>query len=73
MKEVTSTIATKAYSYWASILWILTFLRISVVYSALNMASLCQDPYEYTRSGNPTRKVLEACLAASEGAKYGNW
>lgn len=27
--------------------------------------------YEYSRTGNPTRKALEACLAALEGAKYG--
>ncbi len=27
--------------------------------------------YDYGRSGNPTRKSLEACLAAVENAKYG--
>jgi len=27
--------------------------------------------YEYSRSGNPTRKALEACIAALEGAKEG--
>lgn len=27
--------------------------------------------YEYGRSGNPTRDVLEKCLAALDGAKYG--
>jgi cystathionine beta-lyase/cystathionine gamma-synthase len=27
--------------------------------------------YEYGRSGNPTRDVLEACLAALEGGKHG--
>lgn len=27
--------------------------------------------YEYGRSGNPTRNVLETCLAAIEGGKYG--
>jgi cystathionine gamma-synthase len=27
--------------------------------------------YEYSRSGNPTRHALEACLAALEGAAYG--
>ncbi|CAK8676136.1 unnamed protein product [Clavelina lepadiformis] len=27
--------------------------------------------YEYGRSGNPTRKCLETCVAALEGAKYG--
>jgi len=27
--------------------------------------------YEYGRSGNPTRDVLEECLATLEGAKYG--
>ncbi|RWS06126.1 cystathionine gamma-lyase-like protein [Dinothrombium tinctorium] len=27
--------------------------------------------FEYSRSGNPTRKCLEECLAALEGAKYG--
>lgn len=27
--------------------------------------------YEYSRTGNPTRKALEACLAALEGASYG--
>jgi cystathionine gamma-synthase/cystathionine gamma-lyase len=27
--------------------------------------------YEYSRSGNPTRNTLEACLAALEGAKHG--
>ena len=26
--------------------------------------------YEYSRSGNPTRKVLEQCLAALDGAKH---
>lgn len=28
-------------------------------------------PFDYTRSGNPTRKQLEDCLAALEGGKYG--
>jgi cystathionine gamma-lyase len=27
--------------------------------------------YEYSRSGNPTREALEACLAALEGGKHG--
>lgn len=27
--------------------------------------------YEYSRTGNPTRAALEACLAALEGGKYG--
>src|SRR5213594_2485686 len=27
--------------------------------------------YEYSRSGNPTRAALEACLAALEGGAYG--
>jgi len=27
--------------------------------------------YEYARSGNPSRSVLEACLASLDGAKYG--
>jgi cystathionine gamma-synthase/cystathionine gamma-lyase len=27
--------------------------------------------YEYSRSGNPTRKALEECLAALEGARFG--
>ena len=27
--------------------------------------------YEYSRTKNPTRVALEACLAALEGAKYG--
>ena len=27
--------------------------------------------FEYSRSGNPTRNALEACLAAIEGAKHG--
>ncbi|MDA1330139.1 MAG: cystathionine gamma-synthase [Chloroflexi bacterium] len=27
--------------------------------------------YEYSRTGNPTRAALEACLAALEGAKHG--
>ena len=27
--------------------------------------------YEYSRSGNPTRKALEACLAALEGGRHG--
>jgi cystathionine gamma-synthase/cystathionine gamma-lyase len=27
--------------------------------------------YEYSRSGNPTRNALEACLAALEGGKHG--
>lgn len=27
--------------------------------------------YEYTRSGNPTRSVLESTLAALDKAKYG--
>jgi cystathionine gamma-lyase len=27
--------------------------------------------YEYSRTGNPTRTALEACLAAMEGAEYG--
>ncbi|MFN8445175.1 MAG: cystathionine gamma-synthase [Caldilineaceae bacterium] len=30
-----------------------------------------QDPYMYSRAGNPTRKALEECLAALEGAKHG--
>jgi cystathionine beta-lyase/cystathionine gamma-synthase len=28
-------------------------------------------PYDYTRSGNPTRKALEECLAALEDGRYG--
>jgi cystathionine gamma-synthase len=28
--------------------------------------------YDYSRSGNPTRTALEACLAALEGATYGS-
>jgi len=27
--------------------------------------------YEYSRSGNPTREALEACIAALEGGKFG--
>src|SRR6185312_13632803 len=27
--------------------------------------------YEYSRSGNPTRNALEACLAALEGGRHG--
>ena len=27
--------------------------------------------YEYSRTGNPTRAALEACLAALEGGAYG--
>jgi cystathionine gamma-lyase len=27
--------------------------------------------YEYSRTGNPTRKAFEECMASSEGAKYG--
>jgi cystathionine gamma-synthase/cystathionine gamma-lyase len=27
--------------------------------------------YEYSRSGNPTRKALEACVAALEGGRFG--
>ena len=27
--------------------------------------------YDYSRSGNPTRTALEACLAALEGAAHG--
>lgn len=27
--------------------------------------------YEYSRTGNPTRSVLEECLASLEGAQYG--
>ena len=27
--------------------------------------------YEYSRTGNPTRTALEACLASLESAKYG--
>ena len=27
--------------------------------------------YEYSRTGNPTRRALEECLAALEGARYG--
>lgn len=27
--------------------------------------------YEYSRSGNPTRSALEACIAALEGGRYG--
>ncbi len=30
-----------------------------------------QDPYMYSRAGNPTRTALEQCLAAVEGAKHG--
>ncbi|HEY3415411.1 MAG TPA: PLP-dependent aspartate aminotransferase family protein [Armatimonadota bacterium] len=28
-------------------------------------------PFDYSRSGNPTRKALEDCLAALEGGRYG--
>src|SRR3982750_96956 len=27
--------------------------------------------YEYSRSGNPTRRALEACIAALEGGAHG--
>src|SRR3954462_15206162 len=27
--------------------------------------------FEYSRSGNPTRKALEACVAALEGGRHG--
>ena len=27
--------------------------------------------YEYSRTGNPTRSALEACLAALEGGRFG--
>jgi len=27
--------------------------------------------YEYSRTGNPTRAAFEACVAATENAKYG--
>src|SRR4051812_48795539 len=27
--------------------------------------------FEYSRTGNPTRKALETCLAALEGGEYG--
>ena len=27
--------------------------------------------FEYARTGNPTRRALEVCLAALEGAEYG--
>lgn len=30
-----------------------------------------QDPYMYSRAGNPTRTALEQCLAALEGAAHG--
>lgn len=29
------------------------------------------NAFDYSRSGNPTRKALETCLAALEGGKYG--
>jgi cystathionine gamma-lyase len=29
------------------------------------------EPYEYTRAGNPTRTVLQTCIAALENAKHG--
>ncbi len=29
------------------------------------------DPYEYSRTGNPTRTALERCLASLEGARFG--
>ncbi|XP_053950929.1 cystathionine gamma-lyase [Anastrepha ludens] len=29
------------------------------------------EGYEYSRSGNPTRNVLEKCLASLDGARYG--
>ena len=28
-------------------------------------------PFDYSRSGNPTRKALEDCLAALEGGSHG--
>ena len=30
-----------------------------------------EQPFEYARSGNPTRAALEACLASLEGASHG--
>lgn len=30
-----------------------------------------QDPYDYSRGGNPTRDVFEKCIATLEGGKHG--
>ncbi|XP_065185525.1 cystathionine gamma-lyase-like [Sycon ciliatum] len=35
-----------------------------------NSPAVLSGGYEYTRGGNPTRKVYEDCLAACENAKY---
>ena len=35
------------------------------------IVSFLQQQYVYSRIDNPTRKVLETCLASLEGAKYG--
>jgi len=40
--------------------------------STYTQAGLGQNKgYEYSRTGNPTRTALEACLASLENAQYG--
>ncbi len=36
-----------------------------------NIYVCVQDPYEYSRSANPTKTVFQKCVAALEGAKHG--
>ncbi|KAF2895715.1 hypothetical protein ILUMI_10495 [Ignelater luminosus] len=46
-------------------------LVLSTTFKQLNPENLIASKYEYARTGNPSRNVLEECLAALEGAKYG--
>ena len=41
-----------------------------VRYSDAYVIIICCFRFEYARSGNPTRKVLETCLASLDGAKH---
>lgn len=43
-------------------------LCLSTTYKQYDLGGKCE--FEYSRSGNPTRKVLETCLASLDNAKY---
>mmetsp|Transcript_4533 Transcript_4533/g.6682 ORF Transcript_4533/g.6682 Transcript_4533/m.6682 type:complete len:392 (+) Transcript_4533:22-1197(+) len=50
---------------------LITPISMSSTFAQKSPGKLYPGAYEYSRTSNPTRKALEDCLAALEGAKYG--
>ena len=45
-------------------------ISLSTTFAQKGPAELSSSGFDYSRSGNPTRKVFEECVAGVEGAKY---